>query len=199
MSISQLMDVELVLDGRHSATWDSELVVAYISKDSRPSFHTVSTIFVIYSKIAIGLREGPTLPTLVRMYLDTSSLESLWPKDTYSVEEFDPFNVNLPGNSVSARLRYLFVKIILQRGPNQWRSPDVDKMKILALKSLYAAMIGFKKDNLSLLYPSGKFGHRLDDLWLAKAQQTEGPSVRDRCCGHVFEKGETYYRCKYTL
>lgn len=133
------------------------------------------------------------------MYMEAQSLASLWPTDTSSVEEFDPFDVNLPGNSVSARLKYLFIKVILQRGPNQWRSPDGDKMKILTLKSLYAAMIGFNKDRLSLLYPSGKLGHTLDALWLATAQQTEGPSVRDRCCGHVFEKGETYYRCKYAL
>lgn len=131
------------------------------------------------------------------MFSTIQNLESFWPEDTDLVEEFDPFDIHLPGKTVSERLRYLFLWVVTRKFPDGWRRPDGDKMKILALKSLYAAMIGFNKDNLALLYPSGKLGNTFDDLWLTKAQHTEGPSVRDRCCGHVFEKGETYYRCKY--
>jgi hypothetical protein len=71
---------------------------------------------------------------------------------------------------------------------------------LIALKCLYAAIIGFNKDNLTLLYPNGTMGPTLARLLLTTAQQEgDGPSVRDRCCGHVFEKGETYYRCKYAV
>ena len=123
--------------------------------------------------------------------------KSLWPEDTDLVEHFDPFSSEVPGDTVSERLQYLFLYVIPLRTPDEWRQPDSDNMKILTLKSLYASMIGFNRDNLPLLYPSGKLGNTLDELWLTKAQHTERSSVRDRCCGHVFGKGETYYRCKY--
>ena len=128
------------------------------------------------------------------MYLPPQ-LPSLWPEDTTSVDDFDPFDADLPGISVSERLRYLFLKVVIQNGANEWRSPDSPQFRILALRSLYAAMIGFNRDNIPLLYPNGQ--PTSDDLWLTSAQQANGPSIRDRCCGHVFEKGETYYRCKY--
>lgn len=131
------------------------------------------------------------------MLSNLGTLPSLWPDDTDEAQGFDPFDARIPGNSVNERLRYLFLKVIVQHRPNEWRRPECDKTKALALKCLYASMVGFDKDKLFLLYPSGTLGDTLDDLWLTKAQQTEGPSVRDRCCGHVFEKGETYYRCKY--
>lgn len=124
-------------------------------------------------------------------------LPSLWPEDSTAVEDFDPFDADLPGISVSERLRYLFLKVVIQNDANEWRAPDSPQFKILALRSLYAAMIGFNRDNIPLLYPNGEPASG-QELWLSKAQQTNGgPSIRDRCCGHVFEKGETYYRCKY--
>jgi hypothetical protein len=132
---------------------------------------------------------------------ETFVLESLWSEDIGSIDsfEFDPFAFRLPEASVSQKLQYLFSKGIIQPGPNKWRSPN-DNMKLITLKCLYAAMVGFNKDNLSLLYSSGELGNTFDELWLTKAQAVEsGSSVRDRCCGHVFEKGETYYRCKYNL
>jgi hypothetical protein len=122
-------------------------------------------------------------------------LQSLWSEDTTSVDDFDPFDADLPGISVSERLRYLFLKVVIQNGANEWRSPDSSQFRILALRSLYAAMIGFNRDNIPLLYPNGQ--PTSDDLWLTSSQQANSPSIRDRCCGHVFEKGETYYRCKY--
>src|SRR5271154_198523 len=85
-------------------------------------------------------------------------LPSLWPPDNDPVEEFDPFSNKYLGNNVTERLRYLFLEVIVRKSPDEWRSPDGDNMKILALKSLYAAMIGFNKDHLSLLYPSGVMG-----------------------------------------
>jgi hypothetical protein len=134
------------------------------------------------------------------MFEGVSALPSLWREDPEIVKEeferFDPFDDQLPGDSVSERLRHLFLKVVLKNSRKEWRSPSGDAMKIIALKCLYAAMIGFNRKNLSLLYPSAEMGNTLNNLWLTKAQHTEGPSVRDRCCGHVFEKGETYYRCK---
>jgi len=122
---------------------------------------------------------------------------SLWARDNTSVDDFDPFDANLPGTSVSERLRYLFLRVVLQNDRREWRAPDCPQFRIFALRSLYAAIIGFNKDNLSLLYPNG-LSRSDTGLWLTKAQQTTGsPSIRDRCCGHVFEKGETYYRCKF--
>jgi hypothetical protein len=125
---------------------------------------------------------------------------SLWPEDGESVEEFDPFDHQLPGDSVTQRLRHLFLWVVTRNSKKEWRQPDSDKIMIFALKSLYAAMVGFKKENLMLLYPSGQLGNTVDELLLTKVQQVEaGPSVRDRCCGHVFKKGETYYRCRYVV
>lgn len=137
------------------------------------------------------------------MDIDTEGhiLPSLWEDDSQNVDDFDPFEFEFPEDfAINDKLRYLFTKVVIQQDHDEWRSPDDDKMKIIALKCLYAAMIGFNKGNLSLLYPSGEMGHSLDELWLTKAQHGTdgGPSVRDRCCGHVFEKGETYYRCKYS-
>jgi hypothetical protein len=129
------------------------------------------------------------------MFVQTKLLDSLWPDDTTSVDDFDPFDADLPGISVSERLRYLFLKVVIQNGANEWRSPDSPQFRVLALRSLYAAMIGFNRDNIPLLYPNGQ--PTSAELWLTNAQKTNGPSIRDRCCGHVFEKGETYYRCKY--
>jgi hypothetical protein len=108
---------------------------------------------------------------------------------------FDPFDERIPGSSVSERLRYLFLKVVIKDG-DEWRTHS-DAMKVIALQSLYAAMVGFNKNNLSLLYPSGIMGDEVETLLLTKSQQTDEPSVRDRCCGHAFEKGETYYRCRY--
>ena len=136
------------------------------------------------------------VPFVFRMLFNFQTLKSLWTEDT-EMEEFDPFDVRIPGRSVSERLRYLFLQVIVQQRPNEWRRPDHEKTKVLALKCLYAAMIGFNRDNLPLLFPAGIMSDSLDHLWLTKAQHTEGSSVRDRCCGHVFEKGETYYRCKH--
>src|ERR1700737_4438686 len=100
---------------------------------------------------------------------------------------FDPFTVQTPGISVSERLRHLLVAV-LRPAKDVWSPPDLI-LKINLLKCLYAAMIGFNRDHLSLLYPSGKMGEELDDVWLTKAQQVgSSPSVRDGCCGHVFEK-----------
>jgi hypothetical protein len=110
---------------------------------------------------------------------------------------FDPFNLHLPGDSLPEKLRYLLVDV-LRPTPVVWSPPD-ENLKIITLKCLYASMVGFNRDHLPLLYPSGQMGDDLDALWLTKAQLVgSSPSVRDRCCGHVFEKGETYYRCKYS-
>jgi hypothetical protein len=123
---------------------------------------------------------------------------TLWPEDERLVLDFDPFKMHIPGNSLSAKVRYLLSRGIIYDIPGG-RTPGRN-MQLIALKCLYAAMVGFKKENLTLLYPSGKMGTRMEDLLLSTAQQVaEGPSVRDRCCGHVFEKGETYYRCKYAV
>jgi hypothetical protein len=130
---------------------------------------------------------------------DSIPSEPMWPEDEGSIDasEFDPFAFTLPGVSVTQKLRYLLSKGIIQPGPNTWRPPN-DNTKLITLKCLYAAMVGFDKDRLSLLYSSGALGNTFDELWLTKAQEVlSAPSVRDRCCGHVFEKGETYYRCKY--
>jgi len=133
--------------------------------------------------------------------MDTSesySRHSLWPDDERVSLGlvFDPFEMHLPGDTVSAKLRYLLSRGIIYDIPGG-RCPG-QTMKLIALKCLYAAMVGFNKDNLTLLYPNGRMGPPLASLLLTTAQQVgDGPSVRDRCCGHVFEKGETYYRCKY--
>jgi hypothetical protein len=128
-------------------------------------------------------------------------LESLWsPSDSFS-GTFDPFAIDIPGSSLSEKLRYLFLKVVIQKSPNEWRSPDEDHMKVLTLKCLYAAMIGFNRNNLSLLYPDPNpspihmVGSSVKSLLLSS--YVDGSSgVRDRCCGRVFEKGETYYRCR---
>lgn len=123
---------------------------------------------------------------------------TLWPDDERLVLDFDPFEMHIPGNSLSAKLRYLLSRGIIYDIPGG-RTPG-HNMQLIALKCLYAAMVGFKKENLTLLYPNGKMGRTMEDLLLSTAQQVEeGPSVRDRCCGHVFDKGETYYRCKYAV
>jgi hypothetical protein len=119
----------------------------------------------------------------------------MWPDDERVVLDFDPFEMHIPGDSLPAKVRYLLSRGIIYDSPGG-RTPG-HNMQLIALKCLYAAMVGFKKENLSFLYPNGKMGTRMEDLLLTTAQQVaEGPSVRDRCCGHVFEKGETYYRCK---
>lgn len=129
---------------------------------------------------------------------ESYSRQPLWPDDERLSLGlvFDPFEIQLPGGTVSAKLRYLLSRGIIHDIPGG-RCPG-QTMQLIALKCLYAAMVGFNKDNLVLLYPSGKMGPTLGNLLLTTAQQVgDGPSVRDRCCGHVFEKGETYYRCKY--
>ena len=123
-------------------------------------------------------------------------IPSLWPETEDLMEDIDPFDTPVPGTTIRQKLRYLFSRGLIRKDSKTWWEPN-DNLKLKTLKYLYAAMIGFKKENLPLLYPSGEMGDNLDEIWLTKAQQTrESPSVRDRCCGHVFEKGETYYRCK---
>jgi len=133
-----------------------------------------------------GTRSPPEIP-------------SLWPESEESTDDMDPFETPIPGTSIRQKLRYMFTRGLIKKDSEIWCAPN-ENLTIKTIKYLYAAMIGFKKENLPLLYPSGTLGNTLDQLWLTKAQQiTDGPSVRDRCCGHVFEKGETYYRCKYLL
>ena len=131
------------------------------------------------------------------LWRPTKPLPSLWPEDKTPLDAFDPFDADIPGGSVSDRLRFLFLKVVVQKSANEWRSPDAPQFRIFALRSLYAAMIGFNRDNIPLLYPNG--WPSTEELWLTTAQHADSPSIRDRCCGHVFERGETYYRCKYVL
>ena len=131
---------------------------------------------------------------------ESYSHNSLWPDDRQIQEglDFDPFEMNLPGDTLAVKLRYLLGRGIIF-DTEGGRCPGKN-LQLMTLKSLYAAMIGFNKDNLTLLYPNGTMGSTLARLLLTTAQQVgDGPSVRDRCCGHVFEKGETYYRCKYAV
>jgi len=124
-------------------------------------------------------------------------IHSLWPVTEDLLDDFDPFETDIPGDTIRQKLRYLFVRGLIRKNEELWWAPN-ENLMIKTVKALYVAMVGFKKENLHLLYPSGTMGHTLEDLWLTKVQKvTDGPSVRDRCCGHVFEKGETYYRCKY--
>jgi hypothetical protein len=127
---------------------------------------------------------------------DGQFYQHLWPHDDQQQlgAEFDPFQIHLPAGTIASKLRYLLSRGIIYDIPGG-RCPGPD-MKLITLKCLYAAMVGFNKDNLSLLYPNGKMGPNLSDVLLENAQG-DSPSVRNRCCGHVFAKGETYYRCKY--
>jgi hypothetical protein len=109
--------------------------------------------------------------------------------------EFNPFERPIPGSCVREKLQWLFLEGILKDG-HDWRKHRCrEEIFPIALKCLYAAMIGFNENSLSYLFPSGRMDGA--NLQLSKVQNSTGPSVRDRCCGHVFDKGETYYRCKY--
>jgi hypothetical protein len=107
----------------------------------------------------------------------------------------DPFELaqNLPGTTIREKLRYWLAYGMLRN--HSWA--DMERLRVVAIKFLYAAMLGFQKEYLTLLYLSGEMGDTLDELLLTKVYTTgDGPSVRDRCCGHVFQRGETYFRCK---
>jgi hypothetical protein len=126
-----------------------------------------------------------------------AQIPSLWPETENIVDDIDPFYCHISGDTIRQKLRFMFSNGLIKKDERLWWAPN-ENLKVKTLKFLYAAMLGFKEENLSYLYPSGEMGDTLDELWLTKAQKvTEEPKVRDRCCGHVFEKGETYYRCKY--
>jgi len=124
----------------------------------------------------------------------------LWPKDEdpYEPDAFDPFSQDIPGDTISDRLRYLFLNVVMRKSNGAFRDPRYLNFQQRALTSLYAAMIGFDKEKVSLLYPhGGEIPFRAADMWLTFAQHVERKKKpRNRCCGHVFEKGETYFRCK---
>jgi len=123
----------------------------------------------------------------------------LWPKDEepYEWDGFDPFSRDIPGNTITDRLRHLFLNKVIRKSDGSFRDPRGLNFEQRALASLYAAMVGFDKEKVSLLYPDGEIPFRAADMRLTFAQHVDREKKpRNRCCGHVFEKGETYYRCK---
>src|SRR3981189_2906326 len=102
---------------------------------------------------------------------ESYSHKSLWPDDDQLQAglDFDPFKGDLPGDTLPAKLRYLLSRGIIYDTPGG-RCPGKN-LQLIALKCLYAAMIGFNKDNLTLLYPNGTMGSTLTRLLLTTAQQ----------------------------
>jgi len=122
---------------------------------------------------------------------------SLWPEDSNPAAGYDPLSEDtvIPGSSVREKLQFLFLHVLTQYRPGRWRDPSTPYFRALVFKCLYSAMIGFDKQYLHLLPYCKIPSDDPDDYHLAC--ETSTCSVRDRCCGHVFERGETYYRCKY--
>jgi len=121
--------------------------------------------------------------------------------DDYSMsDDFDPFSTPLQNPTVAQQLRHLLVTGLGSNRGFSCSERFEDRLKKDVLRTLYASMVGFKPEYLRLLYPNGELADDVDEFLLTKAQFVgSGPSVRDRCCGHVFERGETYYRCKYAF
>jgi hypothetical protein len=120
---------------------------------------------------------------------------SFWPEESNPAQDFDPLSEPIPGASVREKLQHLFLNTLTRYAPGKWRDPHAPYYRALVLKCLCSAMIGFDRQHTHLLPNCHISSDDPKDFHLGSA--TSSSSVQDRCCGHVFEKGETYYRCKY--
>lgn len=120
---------------------------------------------------------------------------SFWPEESNPAEGFDPLSEAIPGASVGEKLQHLFLNKLTRHAPGKYRDPHTPYYRALVLKCLSSAMIGFDRQHAHLLPNCHISSDDPNDFHLGS--ETSSSSVQDRCCGHVFEKGETYYRCKY--
>jgi hypothetical protein len=120
---------------------------------------------------------------------------SFWPEESNPAQGYDPLSDAIPGASVREKLQHLFLNKLTRHAPGKWRDPHTPYYRALVLKCLYSVMIGFDRQHAHLLPKCHLSSDDPNDFHLGS--ETSSSSVQDRCCGHVFEKGETYYRCKY--
>src|SRR5271168_967913 len=100
----------------------------------------------VQAQIAAAIGRRPLVP-----------IPRLWPKDEepYGWDAFDPFSRDIPGNTITDRLRHLFLNTVIRKSDGTFRDPRGLNFEQRALASLYAAMVGFDEEKVSLLYPDG--------------------------------------------